>query len=125
MDLNSFDYAPAEAFGELTVIKSAPFHTGVVDPTANNEPLAQIYKQLKGYEAGSDYILDAEHAKLKVGYDPGVDYFVPTGKPVKMCVIAGIAYRYFGPKHRFLVWDQKYYRYVPYMIDVSCIEETQ
>lgn len=119
MDLNAFDYSPAEQYGELTVIKSAPLHTGTVDPDSNDEAILQIYRQMAGYKGGTDYIINPEGAR----YIAGSDFLIPTGKPVKMCTIAGIAFRYFGPEHQFLVWDAKYYRYVPYTIDVSCVDE--
>jgi hypothetical protein len=100
LDMNAFDYAPAEIYGDLVMLHGDPLAPGsgleLGDGLWNMDVLNNLRKQL-------------------LDYQPGIDYLLPTGKPLKMCVISMLV-RNLGDHHRFLVWDKKYYRYIPYTI---------
>jgi hypothetical protein len=98
LDMNAFDYSPAESFGELRLLKSDQFAPGAIDDTWNAGVIQSLRAQL-------------------LEYRPMVDFLIPTGKPIKMCIASMLAAER-GPRHKFLAWDQRYYRYVPYSIDL-------
>jgi hypothetical protein len=85
----------------LTLFKSDPLAPGAggVGDDWNATVIASLRKQML------DYI-------------PMRDYLIPTGKPLKMCVLAMLAVER-GPRHKFLVWDQKYYRYIEHVVDLT------
>lgn len=99
MDMNAFDYTPAEAFGEIVVLRGQNFASGASSKDWNGEILHGLRKQL-------------------VDYKPMQDFMIPTGKPLRMCAISLLLAEH-GPKHRFLAWDAMHYRYVPYTIDTT------
>jgi hypothetical protein len=100
MDTNSFDYTPAEAFGDVVSLRAQNFATGAGgDDHWNRDVVHSLRKQLKNYV-------------------PMVDYLIPTGKPLKMCVVSMILMEH-GARHQFLAWDAMHYRYIPYSIDLS------
>jgi hypothetical protein len=101
-DVNAFDYSPAEAYGELVVLQSQNFASGATGATFSTW--------------NNDVIHSLRHQLLE--YVPGRDFIIPTGKPLKMCVVAMIiADR--GRRHSFLAWDSMHYRYIPYTLDVG------
>lgn len=100
MDTNAFDYTPAEAYGEVVSLRAQNFASGSGDDSWNKDVIHALRKQLQDYK-------------------PMTDWLIPTGKPLKMCVVTGIVLTDHGPKHQFLSWDAMHYRYVPYTIDVS------
>lgn len=95
-EVNAFDYSPAQAHGELVVLKSQAFTAGDIDNDWNNAVIAELRRQL------ADYV-------------PGRDYILPTGKPVKICVISMLLAEK-GRTHKFLAWDAMHYRYIEHTI---------
>lgn len=99
MDMNAFDYSPAEAFGEVVTLRTQSFATGTQGHEWNADIIHSLRKQL-------------------IDYRPMEDYLIPTGKPLKMCAVSMLLAER-GPRHQFLVWDAMHYRYIPYTLDIS------
>ncbi|SRR6266404_5129174 len=101
LDTNAFDYTPAEAYGELVTLRGQNFAAGIDDDDSWNADIIHGFrKQLK------DYV-------------PVVDSLIPTGKPLRMCLISQILSQDHGPRHRWLAWDQSAYRYIPYVVNTA------
>lgn len=99
-EVNAFDYTPAEAFGTIRVMKIPEFTAGAGASADRNRDIVHlIRKQL------SDYV-------------PMQDYLLMTGSMLLVSAVS-LVLREFGDRHRYLRWDGKYYRYVPYEVDVS------
>ena len=100
-DENSFDYSPAQAYGDIVVLRSQRFAAGLGADDAWN---ANIKHSLR---------------KQLVDYRPMVDFVIPTGDPLKMNLVAGLLVKGYGDRHQFLKWDMKAYRYVLHVLDYS------
>lgn len=93
-----FDYAPARVFGD----EIRPIVADKLTPNADSQWHATTIQQLR--KAFSDYI-------------PGVDFVIPTGRPVRM-MLAAMIMRERGNYHKLLGWDDKQQRYFLYELDL-------
>lgn len=91
----AFDYSPAEAFGELVVLKTPQIAPGNIGADRNKLVIASLRTQLATYQ-------------------PMFDYLLPTGKPSRQLMVGGIM-REKGDRHLILGWDQINYRYLTYI----------
>jgi len=99
MDMNSYDYTPAEAYGDLVMLRAEHLAPGIaLDDSWNAGIVTSLRKQL-------------------LDYRPMTDYLIPTGKPLKIVLISMLAVER-GSRHRILAWDQKYYRYIQHIVDL-------
>lgn len=94
----SFDYSPARVYGQTIRAIEADQLSPNADASWHDKTIQQVRKAL------SDYI-------------PGIDYIIPTGKPVRMMLV-GLILRERGDVHNFLGWDDRTQRYFVYEIDL-------
>lgn len=94
----TFDYSPARVYGQ----EIRPIHVDQLSPNADAEWHRNVIHQMR--RAFADYI-------------PGLDYVIPTGKPVRM-MLAAMVMRERGEVHKLLGWDDRQQRYFEYPFDL-------
>lgn len=98
VEQGAFDYSPALVFGgEIRLIQADKLSPNA-DATWHNSTIHQMRR------AFSEYI-------------PGIDFVIPTGRPVRM-MLAAMIMRERGERHKLLGWDDKTQRYFLYEIDL-------
>lgn len=95
-----FDYTPATVYGTLHFMEASR-----LAPHAPNAP---------GHWNKS--VINQMQAELN-HYEPGVDYIIPTGSPVRM-MLAGMMLAKKGNRHKFLGWDNRSRRYLEYIVEL-------
>lgn len=98
VEQGGFDYSPALVFGNELRVIMADRLTPNAEASWHAKTIQQIRREL------SLYI-------------PGVDLIIPTGKPVRMMLVAMIL-REKGERHKLLGWDDKTQRYFLYELDL-------
>ena len=93
-----FDYSPAKVFGD----EIRPISGGKLSPNADADWHFRAIRQMR--YAFIDYI-------------PGIDFVIPTGRPVRM-MLAAMVMRERGEQHKLLGWDNKTRRYLMYDLDL-------
>lgn len=93
-----FDYSPARVFGRRIV----PIVADSLSPNAEASWHIRTIQQMR--QCLSTYI-------------PGLDYVIPTGRPVRM-MLAAMVMRERGDVHKLLGWDNKQQRYFEYILDL-------
>lgn len=99
VEQGEFDYSPARVFGDEIRVLTAEKMT----PNADASWHAKIIQQMR---------------KDFAGYIPGMDFVIPTGKPVRM-MLAAMIMRERGDRHKLLGWDDRTQRYFLYELDLS------
>ncbi len=98
VEQGEFDYSPALVFGREIKLITADKMT----PNADASWHAKVIQQMrKGF---SEYI-------------PGLDFVIPTGRPVRM-MLAAMVMRERGDRHKLLGWDDRTQRYFLYELDL-------
>jgi hypothetical protein len=98
VEQGEFDYSPARVFGDEIRLIAADKLT----PNADASWHAKVIQQMrKGF---SEYI-------------PGLDFVIPTGRPVRM-MLAAMVMRERGDRHKLLGWDDRTQRYFLYELDL-------
>ena len=98
VEQGEFDYSPARVFGgEIRVITADK-----LTPNADASWHAKVIQQMR-----RDFS----------GYIPGVDFVIPTGRPVRM-MLAAMVMRERGDRHKLLGWDDRTQRYFLYELDL-------
>lgn len=98
VEQGAFDYSPARVFGQ----EIRPIVADRLAPNADANWHAKTIQQMR--KAFSEYI-------------PGVDFVIPTGRPVRM-MLAAMVMRERGARHKLLGWDDKTQRYFLYELDL-------
>lgn len=99
VEQGAFDYSPARVFGD----EIRPIVVDKLTPNAASTNWhSKVIQQMR--RAFADYV-------------PGVDYVIPTGRPVRM-MLAALIMRERGDVHKFLGWDDKTQRYFSYEFDL-------
>lgn len=98
VEQSPFDYSPARVFAPT--IK--PIIADALTPNADSDWHQHSIHQMR--KAFADYI-------------PGLDFVIPTGRPVRM-MLAGMIMRECGNYHKLLGWDDKQQRYFLYELDL-------
>lgn len=102
IEQGSFDYSPARVFGaEIRILHAEALTPNAPAANWHSKVIHQMRQDL------ADYI-------------PGLDYVIPTGRPVRM-VLAAMILREKGPRHNILGWDDRTQRYFLYELDLSQI----
>lgn len=100
IEQGQFDYSPALVYGgEIRVLQAEPLTPNA--PAANWH--AKVIQQMR--RSFADYI-------------PGIDFVIPTGRPVRM-MLAAMIMRERGPRHNLLGWDDRTQRYFVYELDLN------
>lgn len=104
IEQGAFDYSPARVFGsDIRVI-----HADALSPNADADWHAKTIHQMR--RAFADYI-------------PGLDFVIPTGRPVRM-MLAAMIMRERGGHHKLLGWDDRTQRYFLYELDLRRVSLT-
>lgn len=98
VEQGAFDYSPARVFGDEIRVITADKMTPNADASWHAKVIQQMRREL------SSYI-------------PGCDFIIPTGRPVRMMLVAMIL-RERGERHNLLGWDDKTHRYFLYELDL-------
>lgn len=98
VEQGEFDYSPALVFGDEIRVLTADRLTPNADASWHVKVIQQMRKELSGYI-------------------PGIDLVIPTGKPVRMMLVAMIL-RERGDRHKLLGWDDRTQRYFLYELDL-------
>lgn len=99
VEQGAFDYSPARVFGDEIRVLTADKMTPNADASWHARVIQQMRREL------SSYI-------------PGIDFIIPTGRPVRMMLVAMIL-REKGERHKLLGWDDKTQRYFLYELDLN------
>lgn len=99
VEQGEFDYSPARVFGNEIRVLTADKLT----PNADANWHAKVIQQMR--RDFSSYI-------------PGLDFVIPTGRPVRM-MLAAMVLREIGKKHKLLGWDDRTQRYFLYDFDLK------
>lgn len=99
VEQGEFDYSPALTFGNEIRVLTADKLT----PNADASWHAKVIQQMR-----RDFSL----------YIPGVDFVIPTGRPVRM-MLAAMVMRERGQRHKLLGWDDRTQRYFLYELDLK------
>lgn len=104
LEQGPFDYSPALVFGsEIRLLSADRLTPNAPGPQWHAKTIQQIRK------AFADYI-------------PGLDFVVPTGRPVHMMLAAMVLHE-IGQRHKLLGWDDKTQRYFLYELDLRRVSE--
>lgn len=98
VEQGEFDYSPARVFGGEIRVITADKLTPNADPSWHAKVIQQMRRDFSGYV-------------------PGVDYVIPTGRPVRM-MLAAMVMRERGDRHKLLGWDDRTQRYFLYELDL-------
>lgn len=98
VEQGEFDYSPARVFGSDIRVITADKLT----PNADASWHAKVIQQMR---------------KDFAGYIPGIDFVIPTGRPVRM-MLAAMVMRERGDRHKLLGWDDRTQRYFLYELDL-------
>ena len=99
VEQGAFDYSPARVFGgEIRPLVIDPLTPNAASANWHNKAIQQMRRAL------ADYI-------------PGIDFVIPTGRPVRM-MLAALIMRERGEVHKFLGWDDRQQRYFSYEFDL-------
>lgn len=98
VEQGEFDYSPARVFGGEIRVITADKLTPNADPSWHVKVIQQMRRDFSGYI-------------------PGVDYVIPTGRPVRM-MLAAMVMRERGDRHNLLGWDDRTQRYFLYELDM-------
>lgn len=99
VEQGEFDYSPARVFGDEIRVLTAEKMTPNADASWHAKVIQQMRKDFSGYI-------------------PGIDFVIPTGKPVRM-MLAAMVLREMGKHHKLLGWDDRTQRYFLYDIDLK------
>lgn len=103
VEQGEFDYSPARVFGP----EIRPIVADKLTPNADANWHAKTIQQMR--RAFSDYV-------------PGLDFVIPTGRPVRM-MLAAMIMRERGVRHKLLGWDDRTQRYFLYELDLRQVEQ--
>jgi hypothetical protein len=98
VEQGAFDYSPARVFGQEIRVLSAD----KLAPNADTQWHAKTIQQVR---------------KALMDYIPGVDFVIPTGRPVRMMLVAMVMMER-GSHHKLLGWDDKTQRYFLYDLNL-------
>ncbi len=99
VEQGEFDYSPALVFGSEIRALTAEKLTPNADASWHAKAIQQMRKEL-------------------ASYIPGIDFIIPTGRPVRMMLVAMIL-REKGERHKLLGWDDRTQRYFLYELDLN------
>src|SRR5687767_2367378 len=98
LEQGPFDYSPARVFSR----DIRPLSIDKMTPNAEPSWHAKVIQQMRSQLA--DYI-------------PGVDFVIPTGRPVQMMLAAMVMHEH-GTHHKLLGWDDRTQRYFLYELQL-------
>ncbi len=98
VEQGEFDYSPARVFGSEIRVITADKLTPNAEPSWHAKVIQQMRKDF-------------------AGYIPGIDFVIPTGRPVRM-MLAPMVMRERGDRHKLLGWDDRTQRYFLYELDL-------
>ncbi len=98
VEQGEFDYSPARVFGDEIRLITADKLTPNADASWHAKVIQQMRKDFSAYI-------------------PGVDFVIPTGRPVRM-MLAAMIMRERGDRHKLLGWDDRTQRYFLYELDL-------
>jgi hypothetical protein len=99
VEQGEFDYSPARVFGDEIRVITADKLTPNAEASWHMKVIHQMRRDL-------------------VDYIPGVDFIIPTGRPVRMMLVAMIL-REKGDRHKLLGWDDRTQRYFLYELHLK------
>ena len=100
VEQGTFDYSPARVFGDdIRVLTADKLTPNAPNASWHDKAIQQLRREL------ADYI-------------PGRDFIIPTGRPVRMMLVAMIL-REKGDRHNLLGWDDKTQRYFLYELNLT------